>query len=105
MNVSTEYETPITESLPMDENEEEEDDEEVCTYRYHFRGQHIVAERTYQSVDTSLCFDFTREEGRVVHIFKQNFKLQSRTEISKPDAVLCNLSELCPDRLTCSYHN
>ena len=35
MNLSTEYETPMTDSMPMDENEEEEDDEEVPTD--HFR--------------------------------------------------------------------
>jgi hypothetical protein len=29
MNISIEYETPPTDSLPMDEDEEEEDEEEV----------------------------------------------------------------------------
>ena len=50
MNISTEYETPITESLPMDENEEEEDDEEVCAHRCHFEGRQIFVERHFVNI-------------------------------------------------------
>lgn len=46
MNLSTEYETPIAESLPMDENEEEEDDDEVCIYRCLFRRSTYFCRKT-----------------------------------------------------------
>jgi len=44
MNLSIEYETPPTDSLPMDEDEEEDDEEEVnllfnkinCKYNFSF---------------------------------------------------------------------